>query len=235
MHMRVVILSDIHANFEALKRLENVVQDADLRICLGDLIGYYCQVNEVLDFIRAYDFQCVRGNHDDFLITGCPGNAPEAVRFGMEYADRIIDSDHRRWLAELPLIWGGFLGEANSDARCSVLLSHGGPWQPLEGYIYADSRLLPRLGDFSFDLIAFGQTHRPMVITHGPRVLLNPGSVGQSRHRPAVACAAVFEVSGRLSVSMLETPYDVEAVIRMAVRAGAGEWICKHLVSEPRA
>ena len=224
--MRAVILSDIHANFEALKTLESVIQEADLRICLGDLIGYYCQVNEVLDFIRARDFLCIRGNHDDFLMAGCPESAPESVRFGIEYADRVIDSEHRRWLAGLPLLWGGFLGGAD---RCATLLCHGSPWRPLEDYLYADSSLLPQLEQFSFDLIAFGQTHRPMLIEHGPRLWLNPGSVGQSRHRSAVACAAVVEISGHPSVSMIEAPYDAETVVRTAVQGGAGPWIRKHL------
>jgi predicted phosphodiesterase len=230
--MRAIILSDIHANFEALKKLGSAVQDADLRICLGDVIGYYCQVNEVVDFVRRYDFLCIRGNHDDFLTAGCPAGASDAVRFGIEYADRIIDPDHRRWLAGLPLIWGGFLGGESSDDRCSVLLCHGSPWQPLRDYIYADSPLLPQLEHFSFDLIAFGQTHRPIAIDHGSRTLLNPGSVGQSRHRYAVACAASLDISSRPCISMIETAYDTGPVIRMAIQAGAGDWIRKHLVSD---
>jgi predicted phosphodiesterase len=224
--VRAVILSDIHANFEALKMLEAVIQEADLRICLGDLIGYYCQVNEVLDFIRARDFLCIRGNHEHFLIAGCPASALDSVRFGIEYADRVINPDHRQWLAGLPLLWGGFLDGVH---RCATLLCHGSPWQPLEDYLYADSSLLPQLEQFSFDLIAVGQTHRPMLIEQGPRLLLNPGSVGQSRHRSAVACAAVVQFSGRPSVSMIETPYDTEPVVRAAVEAGAGAWIHKHL------
>jgi len=224
--VRAVIVSDIHANFEALKALEGVIQESDLRICLGDFIGYYCQVNEVLDFIRARDFLCIRGNHDDFLMAGCPANAADSVRFGIDYADRVIDSDHRRGLAGLPLLWGGFLGGA---ARCRTLLCHGSPWRPLEDYLYVDSPDLPRLEQFSFDLIAFGQTHRPALIEQGTRLWLNPGSVGQSRHCSAVACAAVIEFSGRPSVSMIQTPYDTEAVVRLAIQAGAGAWVHKHL------
>jgi predicted phosphodiesterase len=226
MPVRAVILSDIHANFEALKALDSVIRGADLCICLGDFIGYYCQVNEVLDFIRARDVLCIRGNHDNFLTAGCPESASEAVRFGIDYADRVIHPDHRRWLAQLPLLWGGFLGGA---AGCSLLLCHGSPWQPLEDYLYADSALLPQLEQFSFDLIAFGQTHRPLLIEQASRLRLNPGSVGQSRHWPSVACAAVVEVSAHPSVTLIEIPYDAEPVIRLAVQAGAREWIRKHL------
>lgn len=226
--MQAVIVSDIHANFEALATLDSVIQESDLRICLGDFIGYYCQVNEVLDFIRARDFLCIQGNHDHFLTAGCPLNATDSVRFGIEYADRVIESDHRRWLAQLPLLWGGFL-DGGSSTGCSTMLCHGSPWRPLEDYLHADSDLLAKLDQFSFDLVAFGQTHRPILLEQGSRLRLNPGSVGQSRHRPSVACAAVVELSAHPSASLIEIPYDAQPVVRLAIRAGAGEWIHKHL------
>ncbi|HLK20855.1 MAG TPA: metallophosphoesterase family protein [Bryobacteraceae bacterium] len=224
--MRAVVLSDIHANYEALKALDGPIQGAQLRICLGDFIGYYCQVNEVLDFVRARDFLCVRGNHDHFLTAGYPENASDAVRFGIDYADRVIASDHRKWLAQLPLQWAGFL---DGQAQYSTLLCHGSPWNPLEDYLYADSPMLPELARFTYDLIAFGQTHRPLLLTQSSRSRLNPGSVGQSRHRPSVACAAVIDDSCDPKITLIEVPYDSAVVSRLAVKAGAGEWIHKHL------
>lgn len=225
--MRAVILSDIHANFETLKALDPLIADAELRICLGDLVGYYCQVNEVLDYVRSREFLCVRGNHDDYLIRGCPPDANEAVRFGIDYADRVIDPAHRKWLAGLPLVWGGFLpfGEAGRSA----LLCHGSPWAPLTDYLYAGSDRLAQLDGFDFELIAFGQTHRPLLVERGSKVLVNPGAAGQSRHRPSVACAALISAAG--GASLIEIPYDSEPVIRRLLDAGAGDWSWKHLTT----
>jgi predicted phosphodiesterase len=221
--MNTIILSDLHANLEAVLALRQIIGEAELVVCLGDFTGYYCQVNEVLDFIRGLRaILCVRGNHDQFVLTGCPSEAPEAVRFGVEYARRMIEPGHRRWLENLPLLWGGMIG-----AR-SALLAHGSPFAPLTGYLYEDKIGQARLGDFDFDLIAFGQTHRPLTIPGQP-MLVNPGAVGQSRHLPALACAAWFDPDS-MNIEPLAVRYDPQPVIDLARKHGAGEWITKHLV-----
>lgn len=223
MGIRIAVLSDIHANHEALKELKPLLGDVDLSVCLGDFIGYYCQVNEVLDCIREFKTISIRGNHDEFLLSGYPSGVTEAVRFGIDYADGVIDSDHRRWLESLPLLWGGLLD------RRSVLLAHGSPFQPLDDYLYADVIPDKGLERFDFDLLAFGQTHRPLTVQSTRALLLNPGSVGQSRHKPRVACAAIIE-TGSMTIQFIEQPYDTTAVIAAAKRKGAGAWIEKHLI-----
>ncbi|MGA3039391.1 MAG: metallophosphoesterase family protein [Bryobacteraceae bacterium] len=220
--MNVIILADIHANFEALRPLRPRILDADRVLCLGDFIGYYCQVNEVLDFVRGLPGAAVLGNHDAFLLHGCPDGAPEAVRFGIEYADREIAPGHRRWLAGLPLVWGGALGGR------TVLLAHGSPFRPLTDYLYPDRMADAPLGRFDFDLLAFGQTHRPWLDASHRPVLLNPGSVGQSRHQAGVACAALWDTE-TMAIEQIECPYDAGPAIELAKRNGAGEWINKHL------
>src|ERR1035441_516928 len=222
--MNLIILADIHANFEALKVLRPQIQEADQVLCLGDFIGYYCQVNEVLDYMRGLPGIGMLGNHDAFLLSGCPSSAPEAVRFGIEYADREIDAGHRRWLAGLPLLWGGTL-----DGR-TALLSHGSPFRPLTDYLYPDRISEVPLRHFDFDLLAFGQRPRPLLAASRKPMLLNPGSVGQARHQAGVVCAARWDTEG-MTVEQIERPYDPRPVIELAKRNGAGEWIYKHLAN----
>jgi predicted phosphodiesterase len=145
------------------------------------------------------------------------------VRFGIEYANRVITPEHRRWLENLPLVWGGKLD------KCSVLLSHGSPWRPLDDYLYANNPALDKLLAFDYDLIAFGQTHRPLLIREQRPWRLNPGSVGQSRHRPSQACMALLDTSN-MEVSLVERAYDSTNVIKQAGALGAGNWITKHLI-----
>jgi len=224
--MSTIILSDIHANLQAVLALRPMIGEAELVVCLGDFTGYYCEVNEVLDFIRGLPATlCVRGNHDQFVLSECPREAPEAVRFGVEYARRVIEPGHRRWLENLPLLWGGMIGSR------SALLVHGSPFAPLTGYLYQDEIRKARVDDFDFDLIAFGQTHRPLMMAGQP-TLVNPGAVGQSRNQPAVACAAWFDPDS-MSIDLLALPYDPQPVIDLARRHGAGPWITKHLVAAP--
>lgn len=220
--MHIAIVSDIHANLEALLALQDVLENADKVVCLGDYVGYYCQVNEALDFVRSLDALCLLGNHDHFLLHGCPPSANQAVCFGVEHADRVIDTGHRAWLGTLPWTWGGELGGR------SWLLSHGSPWNPLSDYLYADSPRLDALAGFSYELLAFGQTHRPTLSWDTRPRIINPGSVGQSRHAAGRACAVTVDTEA-LQCDLIERPYDSRRVIDHARRHGAGAWVLKHL------
>src|SRR5689334_2323161 len=64
------IISDVHGNFPALR---SVLEDIDRRgiktvYCLGDLVGYYCQINEVIDELRRRSITCLMGNHDFAMV-----------------------------------------------------------------------------------------------------------------------------------------------------------------------
>ena len=221
--MRLAIISDLHANLEAYRAIAPQLRMVDRVICLGDLVGYYCQVNEVIDLVRGLNPICVMGNHDHFLLTGCPPDAPQTVRFGIEYANRIITVENREWLASLPLVWGGRLGGR------SLLLTHGSPWRPLHDYVYDDSPLLPELSKFDFDIVAFGQTHRLLVTMGSLPLRLNPGSVGQPRDVAAKASALIVDLQ-TLTVETLRCSFEPRHVIECAVKEGAGTWITKHLM-----
>jgi putative phosphoesterase len=220
--VRIAVIADIHANAPALGAIVDVLDSADHVVCLGDLIGYYCDVNEVIEGVRRLNATCVMGNHDWFLLHGCPDTAPDAVRFGIDYADRVIEPEHREWLAVQPLTWSGAI-----DSR-TWLLCHGSPWRPLDDYLYEDNPQLERLREIDCDVLAFGQTHRPLLRDRGRPLLLNPGSVGQSRKAPGIACAAIVDTTA-MSCELIERPYDTSTVIERALAAGAGPWITKHL------
>lgn len=221
--MKILIISDIHANYEALKAIQDVCENVDKIICLGDFVGYYCQVNETLDLIRQWKPLCLLGNHDFFLINSCPPAAPASVRFGIEYARRTISSDHLAWLSELPLTWGGFID------KHSFLFFHGSPWKPLTDYLYEDDLSTSNLACFDYDVIAFGQTHRACMRTGQRPLLINPGSVGQSRNRAGYSCAVLLDTHD-MSLINIERAYNVQKVIDLAVKNGAGDWITKHLI-----
>ncbi len=219
--MRVALISDIHANHEALKALSDVLAEADQVVCLGDLVGYYCQVNEVIDALRDLKALCILGNHDYFLLNGTPLDANESVKFGIDYADAVIDPEHRRWLSSLPVNWGGQIGPKLFN------LVHGSPWRPVHDYLYSDSPKLEGLSEFDYDVIAFGQTHRPFLRANQRPWLVNPGSVGQSRHRPNMACAVVIDMdSGHCST--IQRVFDPETVIRLVRDNGGGNWAGRH-------
>lgn len=220
--MRIALISDVHANLEALRVLTNELEQADQVICLGDLTGYYCQVNEVLDFVRALNPICVLGNHDYYVLAGTKETLNPAVQFGIDYANSVIDSDHRLWLEKQPTVWAGILD------GISLLCCHGSPWDPLNGYLYENKPEIESLGAFRFDYLAFGQTHRPYLRDKQWPALINPGSVGQSRHENNRACMATIDTLTKIT-TMISIPYDPGIVMLLARQNGAKEWITKHL------
>jgi predicted phosphodiesterase len=58
--MRIVIISDIHANLEALTSLPG---GFDALWVLGDLVNYGPNPAEVVEFVRSTASLVVRGNH----------------------------------------------------------------------------------------------------------------------------------------------------------------------------
>lgn len=220
--MRVALIADLHANAPALAALAGDLAAADAAVCLGDLVGYYTDANETVEAVRAMGARCVLGNHDAFALRGCPPELPPAVRWGAAHAARALSAGNRAWLAGLPLVWGGEVGGR------SLLLAHGSPWRPLTDYLYADTPAVDALGAFGFDVVALGQTHRALDRRAGDALVLNPGSVGQSRDRPAHACMMLLDTD-TLAVERVARPYDPAPVIARARAEGAGEWITKHL------
>jgi predicted phosphodiesterase len=154
---------------------------------------------------------------------GCPENISEGVRFGIEFADAVISNENRRWLRDLPLMYAGFISGR------SYFLVHGSPWDSINHYLYQDNPLLNRMEEFKYDLVVFGQTHRQFSRDHQGRIIVNPGSVGQSREKCGAASAAIYDTdNGKLE--LIQRPYDTRPVIDMARNNGAGTWIEKHLI-----
>ena len=78
-------------------------------------------------------------------------------------------------------------------------------------------------------MLAFGQTHRPYIDLARRPILLNPGSVGQSRLSAGVASAAHLN-SEKMEIRLLQYEYNTCDVIALAKKNGAGDWISKFLV-----
>lgn len=98
------IISDIHGNYVALQKVLEELDDMDIKeiYCLGDVVGYYSQVNEVCDELRARNVQCVMGNHDWYMVAKsfCPRS--KSVNDCLRYQRKIITEDNLRWLSTFP-------------------------------------------------------------------------------------------------------------------------------------
>lgn len=233
--MRYLILSDLHANWEAL---EAVVHEAagqyDKAICCGDLVGYAADPNIVVDWVRANCAVVVRGNHD----RACTGLddlewfnpiAREAALWTFENLSR-VNKDFTSTLAKGPVLVDGFE------------VVHGSPYDEDE-YVLAAVEAGQAFSYLECRLAFFGHTHvqggfiwnRSRVETIG-RVaarsgsesldidpdcayLINPGSVGQPRDGDPRAAYVMYD-SDVHAVTYCRTPYDIETAQKKIREAG---------------
>jgi predicted phosphodiesterase len=70
--MRVLVISDIHANYTALEAVLNDAGQVDETWCLGDLVGYGPDPNVVVELVREIpNLTCLLGNHDVAVMVRC--------------------------------------------------------------------------------------------------------------------------------------------------------------------
>lgn len=219
--MRLAIFSDIHGNLQAL---DAVLADIDAQrpeaiYCLGDLVGYGANPNEVTDAIRRSGYAVVMGNYDDGVgferdDCGCAYREQaerERGQRSLEWTTARVTPGNKAFLRTLK-------NQIRIDAGGRrVLLVHGSP-RKMNEYLFEDRPLssFQRLAASSnADLIVFGHTHKPYVKEVGGVTFLNVGSVGKPKDGDPRACYAIVE-DGRPSFRRVE--YDVAAAAA-AIRA----------------
>ena len=221
--MRLAILADVHANLQALDAVLAALdgERPDRWIVAGDLVGYGPQPDECVARILELDPVRVAGNHD-LIALGRLSTARciPLARESLEWTAATIGERTRAALAALPPL----------AEEGDVVVAHGSLDDP-EEYVFREPRaleLLARLPEEApgADTLVLGHTHRPWLVdarrgtvpARGTRRrpagpwLLNPGSVGQSRHRerrPSARCAVVDDASG--TVEFLRVGFDVAA------------------------
>ncbi len=189
--MKVTVLSDIHANFKALKQIEHDILTSDYVICLGDYIGYGYEVNEVIDYLKKIkNVVCVLGNHDSYLINGTPPEANNVVRKGIDYAQACISEDNFNWLKQLDV-----QKELLIDGE-KFLVQHASPEDPLKKYLYPDNQSIKKYFNLGYNYILFGHTHHAFLLQENNKYILNPGSIGQPRDKRDMLSYIVISEQG---------------------------------------
>ncbi|MBI1847360.1 MAG: metallophosphoesterase family protein [Candidatus Rokubacteria bacterium] len=180
--MRILVISDIHANWPALEAIV-AAEPYDRLMVGGDLVSYGPHPGEVVDFVRQHATLSVRGNHDEALAhrVDCrcaPASKPlaEATRAAHR---TMLSVAQVAYLGTLPL--SGLL-EADGTKYFSV---HASPHEHLYRYTLTpdapEDHLRAEIDGIDEDVIVLGHTHFPMIRRVDGRTLINPGSVGQPR------------------------------------------------------
>jgi putative phosphoesterase len=221
--MRILVVSDIHANHEALRR---VPDQADRVICLGDLVDYGPEPKPCIDWVRERANVVVRGNHDHAVATRescrCSPSVRRLSEATRELMWQLLGEEDVAWLANLPLEADVNLG----GVRFHIV--HATPSDPLYAYLSAaeTDRWQAELERIDADVILVGHTHMPAVLRFGKKLVVNPGSVGQPGDGDPRAAFAVIE-DGEPRLERVE--YDVEAAVSALRRTDLAEDILNPL------
>jgi diadenosine tetraphosphatase ApaH/serine/threonine PP2A family protein phosphatase len=245
--MRYLILSDIHANLEAL---DTCLADARARdwneaLVLGDLVGYGADPNAAVERVRDLPIAAiVRGNHDKIAIGLTHADGFNTVaRIAARWTVETLTPENRAWVANLP--------QGPQAAHPLIEICHGTPYDE-DAYLFDESDARLSLSTSTRPLCLFGHTHVPVTFelvdgtlkVAGPsaqtvsrldlraaaKYLVNPGSIGQPRDGDPRAAYAIVDTEKR-TVETIRLAYPVEEAQQKIVAAGLPEVLARRLAA----
>lgn len=224
----VAVVSDIHSNLEALRAVLAQVRGMEV-YCLGDIVGYGANPNEVVDELRELGATAVMGNHDYAVVTGDAGGFSVRAAMAAMWTKRALRNRSLKYLRALPRdLRVEFAGKRG-------YLVHGSPDDPLREYVdpRTHSQLFPHyLDKLGVGFIGLGHTHLPFVSVEEAGTVFNPGSVGQPRDGDRRASYAVLSATGQgVRVETFRVEYDFEAAARKIREAGLPAQLADRLLS----
>jgi diadenosine tetraphosphatase ApaH/serine/threonine PP2A family protein phosphatase len=243
--MRYLVLTDIHANLEALKACltDAGPRSFDQTLVLGDLVGYGGDPNAVVELVQSLQpVAIVRGNHDKVACGIDQAEGFNAVaRHAAHWTLEQLTPDYREWLAALP--------EGPHEVDDLLEICHGSPFDE-DAYIFDELDAVRALKTASRPVCLFGHTHYPVSFelsdeafeTIGPpfteetelelkktsRYLINPGSVGQPRDGDPRAAYAIVDTTKR-KIEMFRLSYAIDEAQAKVLKAGLPEVLAQRL------
>ena len=222
--MRIVIISDIHGNYEALRGLPEL--HCDELWVLGDLVNYGPQPQEVIKWTQTHADEVVQGNHDHAVgyLTSprCSPRFREMARWMQNFTIEKLAIHERIYLRQLPLF------KELRRGRTKFYLCHAAPSDPLYPYYSPDSdRWIIECAHLEADVLLVGHTHIPFVRKVEKCLVVNPGSLGQPKHGKPEACYAIWEDG---NVELRSFTYPVEKCVAAIERLDPPERVKRDLV-----
>ena len=233
--MRYAVVSDVHANLEALTAVlaDAAAEGARAVLCLGDLVGYGADPGPCVEMVAERSVALVAGNHEH----GAAGLLDvrwfnPVARDAILWTRGRLAGDATRYLGGLPLMT--MIGDA--------CLAHASPKNPEEwDYLMSPEDGFGVFDAFDTRLCFIGHSHRPGVwslgsggpdhetafraypvrvpLEDGRRYVINVGSVGQPRDRDARAAYGLWDLDAR-EVVIRRVPYDHRAAAAKILAAG---------------
>jgi diadenosine tetraphosphatase ApaH/serine/threonine PP2A family protein phosphatase len=222
--MRYGILSDTHANIEALEAVFTAFQSEaiDRYVCLGDTVGYGASPNEACALMRSKVAFAILGNHDAAVAGRMDYSYYYyAARHALDKHAQLLDRDNMLWLKELPY----------EVREHDVLFCHGSPVNVQEfDYIFARDQAARCMSIFETmpSLTLIGHSHlcksfalnpdhpgaqevvaQKFQLRPGWKYIVSVGSVGQPRDFDPRASYTVFDTETK-TFEFKRVEYDIK-------------------------
>lgn len=240
--MRLLVISDIHANLEALEVCLDAAPEYDQVYNLGDIVGYGANPNEVTARVRELGNIFVRGNHDKACsgLTDLTDFNPIAGLAALWTRERLTE-DHLQFLRALP--------HGPVAPKDGLQLVHGSPRDEDE-YILMTNDAYEILHQVPVQITFFGHTHvqrcslleesgqgrtfppvyksakgkqtATLEIQPKTKYLINPGSIGQPRDSDPRAAFLIYDTDASI-VTFYRVPYDIALAQEKILAAGLPE------------
>ncbi|MEX2117900.1 MAG: metallophosphoesterase family protein [Bacteroidota bacterium] len=220
--MKFAIISDIHANLEALsKALEAIEKEAvDKVLCLGDVVGYGANPNECVELVRERCSVVLLGNHDLAAVDlSVAESFTENARVAAHWTSQELTPANKDFLKGLPY----------TAVVEGALLVHSSPYEPEEWhYIISEYDARGVFPHFNEPICFIGHSHVAGIfaetssnqnVRRGERFIVNVGSIGQPRDRNPDLSFGIFD-SSRWEYRNVRWAYDAEGAARQIQEAG---------------
>ncbi len=234
--MKVLVISDVHANLTALEAVLSEAQAEAFEAvwCLGDLVGYGPDPNECIERVRALpELICLIGNHDEAALGKIPLERFNVdARLAAEWTRGALNNSSTEYLLSLP----------SHVTTGAFTLAHGSPRQPVWEYILDPQVADSNFAEFKTDFCLVGHSHLPLIFQKTapeertlpqavhwdeamlmePRLILNPGSVGQPHDLDPRAAYALLDTEERTWRAQ-RAGYQIAEVQARMMKAGLPE------------
>jgi predicted phosphodiesterase len=241
--MRIAIISDIHANFEALEAVFTDIdtQNIDEVICLGDVVGYGANPNECLALVNKRCPTILLGNHDAAAVGMLSAQYFNIhAKIAIEWTSEHLDEGARQSIEKLPL----------TKTTDDLTFVHATPYEPkMWYYLTSLEEAAFNFQFFGTTLCFVGHTHIPMIIVlndkkevyvhQGDRIdygvmgntrfLVNVGSVGQPRDRNPKSCYGIVDTDTK-EFWYQRIDYDIEKAQAKMKKIKMPEFLITRLV-----
>ncbi|MEL9998488.1 MAG: YfcE family phosphodiesterase [Thermoplasmata archaeon] len=209
---KIIIISDIHGNFDSLKTLDS--ENYDFLVFAGDAVDYGPEPEKVVDFLIKNAYKSVMGNHDAAnafdIDCKCSEKYHEISVITRKYFKKNLNKRHLNFLGLLPMF-----NNFEIDG-IKFTMVHASLMDYLYDYVLPetdDKTLLYKFKNTESDFVIFGHTHLPMIKKINKTTFINPGSLGQPRDGDIRASFAILDTKTG-EVKIIRKEYDVKETIR---------------------